>query len=213
MGDEMKKLMNVIKNEFKNNNKILLLIIIITIVGFISGTLFITILDKADKDLVVKSIADLFNKIKLGEIDYGYTFRTSLLSNVLYITTIFLLGISIIGIPIVIVMTFLKSFILGFSLSSIIFKYKLSGTLLSLSYVFPHQIINILIVSFISIYSIKVSLSLLKLITSKKIINFKLIMKKYTVIYIFCLLIGIISSVSETFLTPNFINLFAFLYK
>jgi len=209
----MKKIIHVAKNELKKNNKIALLIGILIIVGFIAGTLFITILDQADKEIVLTSITDLFEKIKAREINYFYTLRTSIIANLFYVTAIYILGISIIGIPIVMVMTFFKAFILGFSISAIIYSYQLAGTVLSFVYTFPHQLLNVAIVGFMSIYSIKVSITLFSLIFSKKSINFKLIMKKYFVIFVTCVVLSIISSLLEAFFTPNFINLFSFLFN
>jgi len=209
----MTKIFKVINAEFKKNKKLYVFVSILLAIGFISGALFITILSNEDKKLVGETISNFFLQIKNNNIDIIYTLRTSLTTNLIYIIFIWLLGISIIGIPITIFMIFIKSFILGFSLSSIILKYKLGGTLLSLGYIFPHQILNLVIISFIGLYALKVSLSLIKLITSKKQVNFKLIIKKYFVVLIICVLLSLISSICETFICPNIIKLLSFLIK
>lgn len=209
----MKKIFKLINEEFKRNKKLYAFILILLTVGFIIGSLFITILSSEDKKLVGETISNFFLQIKNNNIDTIYTLRTSLTTNLIYIIFIWLLGISIIGIPIIIFLIFIKSFILGFSIVSIIFKYKLSGTLLSLSYIFPHQILNLVVISFIGLYALKVSISLIKLILSKKQVNFKLIMKKYFVVLIICVILSIISTILETFICPTFIKLLSFLIK
>lgn len=209
----MKKLFKLINGEFKKNKKLFVFVTILIIVGFITGSFFITILSSDDKKLVGETISSFFNQIKAGKIDTIYTLWTSITTNLIYIIFIWLLGISLIGLPIVIFLVFIKSFILGFSISSIIYKYKLSGTLLSFGYIFPHQILNLLILSFLSIYAIKVSISLFKLITSKKQINFKILMKKYVGVLIICIILSLISSIFETFISPYLIKLFSFLIK
>ncbi len=209
----MKKIFKLINAEFKRNKKLYVFVSILLIVGFITGSLFITILSSEDKKLVGETISNFFLQIKNNNVDIIYTLRTSLTTNLIYIIFVWLLGISVIGIPIIIFLIFIKSFILGFSIVSIIFKYKLSGTLISLAYIFPHQILNLLVISFIGLYALKVSISLIKLILSKKQINFKLIMKKYFAVLIICVILSIISTMLETFLCPNFIKLLAFLIK
>jgi len=209
----MKKIFKLINAEFKKNKKLYVFISILLVIGFLAGTLFITILSSQDKKLIEETISNFFLQIKNNNIDLIYTFRTSLTTNLVYVLLMFFLGISIIGIPIIVFLIFIKSFVLGFSIVSIIFKYKLGGTLLSLGYIFPHQILNLIIISFIGLYALKVSITLIKLIFSKKQVNFKLIIKKYFVVLILCVILSLISSTLETFLCTNIIKLLSFLIK
>ena len=209
----MRKIFKIINGEFKKNKKILVFIAILLTIGLISGSLFITIINSSDKKLVLETISNYFNKVKTTEIDYLYSLGTSITSNLLYVLFIWLLGISVIGLPIILFLLFIKSFILGFSISSIICEYKLGGAVLSLSYVFPHHILNIITLAFVTMYALKVSLSLVKLITSKNQINLKLIIRRYIGVLIITVLLCVISSLIETFVTPHFIKLFSFLIK
>lgn len=209
----MKKLFKIINAEFKKHKKLLVFVTILLTVGLITGSLFVTILSKSDKKLVLETITNYFNQIKLDKIDFLYSLRTSLISNLIYILFIWLLGISILGIPIILFLIFIKSFILGFSVGSIICTYGLKGILLSLSYVFPHHIINLIVISFIGLYALKVSLSLLQLILTKKQINFKVIIRKYFGVLLITIILITFSSLIETFITPYFINIFSFLIK
>ncbi len=207
----MGKIFKLINAEFKKNKKMFTFIAILLALGFISGSLFITILSDSDKKMVLDTITNYFNQVKTNKIDFLYIFRTSSISNLLYIFFIWILGISIIGIPVIIVLIFIKSFILGFSISSIISQYKFKGTLLSLSYIFPHHILNIITICFVSMYALSVSMSLIKLITTKKQINFKIIMRRYIGVFIIAIILSLLSSIIETFITPYFIKLFSFL--
>ena len=195
----MGKIFKLINAEFKKNKKMFTFIAILLALGFISGSLFITILSDSDKKMVLDTITNYFNQVKTNKIDFLYIFRTSSISNLLYIFFIWILGISIIGIPVIIVLIFIKSFILGFSISSIISQYKFKGTLLSLSYIFPHHILNIITICFVSMYALSVSMSLIKLITTKKQINFKVIMRRYIGVFIIAIILSLLSSIIETF--------------
>ena len=103
-----------------------------------------------------------FNQIKANEINYLETLRNSMTANLLYITFVFILGISIIGIPIVIIMLFLKGFMIGFSLVTIIAQYKFIGVLGAITYIFPHIIISTLVILIISYYALNLSFNIFK---------------------------------------------------
>ena len=207
------KLFKLINDEEKKNKKIFIFLTVLLIIGFIAGTLYITILSNADKDLIRDTITNYFMQIKKNKLNSVDLFRQATISNFIYVIGIWLLGISIIGLPIIIGLVFYKSFIMAFSITSIIFKYKFSGILLSFTYSFPYQLLNIIIISFISLYAIKVSLSIIKMMISKKTINFKRLIKKYFVVLLICLFLSIISSLIEGFITPYLIKLLSVFIK
>ena len=69
---------------------------------------------------------------------------------------------TLIGIPINIFILFFKSFTLGFSLSSFIITYSYKGLLLSSIYLIIGQLINIIVLLVLTIYSIMFSSILIK---------------------------------------------------
>ena len=132
-----------------------------------------------------------------------FSFKNAILNNIGFILLIWLLGISVIGIPIIIFLFFSKVFTLGFSISSIIFNYKLKGTLLSLFYVFPHHIINIYIYIVLIAYAISLSLKIIDSIIKRKIIDFKLVMNKYLYVLLISFIVIIITTLLEVFMVPS----------
>ena len=207
------KLFKLINDEEMKNKKIFIFITILLILGFIAGTLYITILSDTDKNILKEAITNYFTQIKSRKLNNFNLFINSLTSNIIYIFIIWLLGISIIGLPIIICIIFYKSFVIGFSITSIIYNYKIGGIPLSITYSFPHQLLNLIIISFLSLYSIKVSISIIKMIVSKKQINFKKLIKKHTVVLLICIFLALISSLLESYLSPILTNLFSSLIK
>lgn len=207
------KILDKLKDKVKINKKISLFLFIILIIGVIFGAIYTVILSKTDKELVMEYLNNFVNKIKTNDLNYVGTLINTLISNISFIIIIWLLGISVIGIPISIIMFFSKAFILGFSITSIIYKYKLAGSLMSLLYIFPHQIINIFVYIILMIYSISLSLKMIYCIFKKKSIDFKLIMNKYTKILLFSIILISITSLIETYICPNLIKLIISLLK
>ena len=193
------------------NKKINFFIVTIMILGILSGSIFLMMLNKVDKNSVILQIDSYFQNVAKGNIDNGLAFRNSLIINYIFIAIIWILGFSMIGIIINIFLTYIKGFLVGFSLSSIFLTYKYKGIIASLLYTFPSQIINIIIIITLSIYSIMFSHNLIRIITSKKGNN-RLMLKKYTIILMLSIIISFISSLLEAYIFPNILKAIIKLY-
>ncbi len=208
----MKKQMDKLKNKTASNKKIIVFLVGLFLIGLIAGSIFITIISKSDQALVKEYIKEFVNKADKNKLNYLEALKNASLSNGLFIVIVWLLGFSIIGIPIVIFMYFSKAFILGFSLSSFILQYKFKGLLLALIYFFPHHVVNILAYTLILIYSLKISFILINSIIKKKTISFKAIMNRYLIVFAVSIGMVIVASLYECFVVPFLIrNLIGFL--
>ncbi len=204
----MKEMYNNYKKELTKKNNILILVSIVFILGLIFGSIYITILEDKEKTTILNEVNNYFL-----DIDYSFEekidiFKNSLISNLTYIISMWILGLSVIGIPIVFIMTFFKSFILGFSVSSIFAKYGFKGILGVITYIFPTSIIMCIFTLFLATYSIIISLKIINGAFTKKTINFKTFMGKYFFILVIGVLISILSSLFDGFLSPYITKLF-----
>ena len=82
---------------------------------------------------------------------------------------------------------------------------------MAILYVFPHQVINIIVVSILTIYSIMFANNLLGIIINKKAKKNSML-KKYVIILIFCVIASFISSILEVYLFPNILKVIISLY-
>ena len=104
-------------------------------------------------------------------------------------------------------MFFTKCFILGFSVGAILTTFKLKGILVSLVYVFPGQVISLLFLLLLMMYSMSFTFKMIYAILKKKSIDFKLIMNKYFKILLIVLGVIILMSLCDTYLMPRLIKL------
>ena len=204
----MNKLFLKLKLPSMKSKQLYLFLLIVFLIGIIFGSIFITILDEPDKVTVLDQISLFFEQIKVNKIDYLGVLKNSLTSNLLYIALVFLLGISIIGIPVVIFMLFLKGFMIGFSIASIVAKYKIIGILGSLTYIFPHIVISVLVIFMLSYYALRLSFNIFRAVIEKKTINFSEIISRYSMIMLIGVVIMVIASLIEAFISPHIIKLF-----
>lgn len=204
----MNKLFSKLKLPSIKGKRLYLFLLLIFIVGVVFGSIFITILNETDKNAVITQIASFFDQIKSNKIDYLGVLKNSVTANLLYIAFIWILGISIIGIPVIVIMLFLKGFMIGFSIAAIIAKYKLIGMLGALTYIFPHVILSVLVIFLMSYYALKLSFSLLKAVLERKSINFNEIISRYSFVMLTSIIIMVVASLIETFISPYIIKIF-----
>ena len=199
---------NKIKSILFPSKKINLFVIIILLLGVTSGAIFSTIIDLNDKNLVIDKIKTLISNIDNQSINSLLAFKNSIITNLSYSLIIWISGLTIIGILINIFLLYIKGFIFGFSLSSFIITYSYKGIILSTLYTLFGQVLNLIVLIILTIYSLMFTVNLLKQITkNKQNINLPKQFKNYTIILLITIIISIISSISETFLFPTLIKI------
>lgn len=189
------------------NKKVNLFVIFIVILGIISGSLFLMVLNENDKSEVINEISTFMANINTNNINNLNSFKNSLIEGMILIILSWILGMSIIGVIFNIFFIYMKSFIIGFSISSFILVYKYKGILSSLIYVIPSQLINILIILILGVYTLLFSKYLFKMIFLKdKTVNLGKFFKKYVLVFGICIILCVISSLCETYLLPSLLK-------
>lgn len=206
----MNKIKAKVKSILKTRKRTFIFFAVLVILGIIFGSLFITILNESDKEMVTTRITEFFTTVKSNnDTDVLSALKNSLFSNVLSVIMIWLLGISIIGIPLIIVFMFIKTFIFGFSVGGIISVYNIKGIVLSIGYLFPHQFINITVLFILSLISFNLSINFLKNLLTKRTMDFKLWTGRYYKLLLLSLILMIVSSLLEVFVSPLILKLVA----
>lgn len=208
----MNKGMKKAKNHIMKQKKTYLFLITLVLITLLSGIFFWFMINSEDKQLVTSELTNFFSCIKKGDsIDYLGSLINSVVTNLVYILLIWLLGISIIGLPLILIIISIKSFIVGFSISSIIASFGFKGILGVLTYVFPHQIIFLMLLILLGFYSCSFCIKLFRYLFLKQMINFKNAMRKYFKILALSSAIAVLLSLFETFVSTYLMKLFTFI--
>lgn len=198
----MKKAMDKL---FTVDKKVVIFLFVISFIGILTGALFMIALSSDDKLLVADTLASFLENIE--PTNYISSLTNNLIINILFIAVIWLLGFSMIGLPVVIVLIFYKAFSVSFTLSSFVANYGLKGSLMGFIYNFPHQFVIFVIYLYVGCYAIKVSLALISSILKRKTIDFKAIMNRYLLVLIVSFLIVVVMTLIETFVTPYLLKI------
>lgn len=207
MGEFIIMKINNIKRIIFPRKKINIFVLCILLLGIVAGAIFVNIIGFNDKNLVLDKIKLFINNVNDGSINTAIFFKNSISTNLLYVIIIWILGLTMIGIFFNIFILFIKGFIFSFSIASFILTYGYKGIILSLIYLLFGQLLNIVVILMVSIYSIMISTNLLKLIFKDDNISIKKQLKNYAIILLIAIIISIISSLVETFILPSFIKL------
>lgn len=198
------KLINLIMNDLKKDKSIYVSLIIALLISFIFGMFFITILSNTDKVTLKEYITNFFTSIKQGKIISLYK---TLINNNLGILITAILAFSVVLFPLVIVIIFYKGFTLAFTITSLIYTFKIKGIILAIVYVFPSLIFNLVFYFIMCYYSFKLSLILFNKVINKDATNINKFLKKYLVIILICIVFVSLFSLYDTYLLPSLIKL------
>ena len=154
---------NLLVQHVQANSSIYLFIITLFLMGIIFGAIVVNSLSFAQKEDLYFYLSKFFSEIEDGRITSAEElFRQSFLHNVKYLGLIWLLGISIIGLPLIFVLLFMKGVVVGFSVGFLVNQMGWSGFLLSFVSVLPQNIIIIPAFIFIGAISASFSLTLIR---------------------------------------------------
>lgn len=209
----MKKIIKYLNETIKKEKNILIFILITFFLGLVLGSLFINFITEDDKKLLVEQLELFLSNVKnLTKDVFGIkVFSGEILNNGFQLFIIFVLGISMIGLPVVIIIMFFKGFMLGTTLATIILKYQFKGIIGSFLYVFPCYIFNIIIYIFISFFAVHASIKFLKALFKKDNLNFKSFFGRYLLSFIISMFFMFIVCLLDAYLTPVLLKLFTYI--
>lgn len=173
-------------------NKLLSILIFITFISFILGILFFFLIDQSYKEIISNNI-ELLLQNKL--IDIKPFVSNKLFSHFF----IWIIGISVIGFIIILILYLYKSFLFSFELISLVFNLNRNNIIKIIAYLFP----NLLFLSIMFIlcyYSARYSILLFSCLFGGKKYNLHLMMKKYVKVFLFTFFGTILCCLLEYFI-------------
>lgn len=188
------------------DKKILLVSSILLGLGILSGIIFFFITTSLDK-MIVKNMMNEFVSIKTN-VTFS-TFINSFKYNIIYIVIITLSSLLVIFSPLVLLINYYKGLTIGFLISSTISTFKLKGILYFVAILFPHHILMSILLIIYSSIMFKLSLKLLKVIYMNEPINLNIFIKKVLILFITSLIVCIIISLLEIYISPLLLGLIA----
>ena len=197
---------DIILNNIYDNLKFYFIVIIIFIIGIILGVIFINNITESQTTEIGNYINNFINALKQEyKIDKGELLKSSLLDNLFLIISMWFIGSTVIGIPIVFGIVLFRGFCIGYTISSIIGVLGVQkGIVFLLSTIFIQNLLFIPVIICMTVSCIKLYKSIMK---DKRRENIKIEIIRHTLISIILLIILVVSSLIEVYISTNLLML------
>jgi stage II sporulation protein M len=190
---------------FREHSSIFLFIVVLFLMGVIFGAIVVNSMSITQKEDLFYYLSQFFGQVSTGKVaDNHDLFLQSFFHNSKFIVLMWVLGISIIGLPVILILLFLKGLVVGFTVGFLVSQMGWHGFLLAFVSILPQNLIIIPVFIMMSSFSVIFSLRMIK----------KQFMKKYAQPilpffkgYIFALITAIVfisaASGIEAYLSPG----------
>lgn len=206
----IQKIEKCIKNHIKENKCTYLSLFLFYIVGVLLGAAAINDLDFQQKNEMTEYFNGFLKLLNSNEVNKISLFKISLLDNLKIIILFWLLGFTVIGIPIYYIIIGMRGFITGFSSGIIMGVLGTKGILISTICFLPKEIIIIPCLIALGVNGIKLSKGILKnwFKKSKNIENgVKQRVGAYSFVTVFISILIFFGTIFEGFISTGALNI------
>lgn len=199
-----RKYKNIIINHIQNNLKEYIISSIIFFIGILLGIVFVNNLNDVQTSEIQTYITNSINTLKENNVKEISVLKESLSSNIFLAVSLWLMGSTIIGLLVVYLIVCFKGFCFGYTLSSIIYVLGTNkGILFFISTMFLKNIIVIPCTIALAVSGMNVYKSVMQ---DRRKENIKLEIIRHTFFSIFILILLVLSSFIEAYISQNILN-------
>ncbi len=199
------KVLKIVKEHVLNNKKEYVIIFLIFVIGIFSGVFFINHLQETPKTEITNYLNQFIEKFKgLESVNNIELLKNAMMKNIGLAIVIWFFGTTVIGIPIVFAIILYRGFCLGYTISLCI---TIMGLGKGISFILVTLLLqNILLIPAIlalAVSGVKLYKSIVKDKTKE---NVKIEIVRHTVFSIIMLLVLVIASMVEIFMSTNLLK-------
>jgi stage II sporulation protein M len=151
------------KQFMKENVSLYVFVSVLFVIGVVFGAVMVNALSLEQKQEMSRHLGSFFQEVNGGmEIDKGLSFQQSFGMHMKWILLIWLFGLSIIGLPLILILDFLKGVLIGFTVGYLIGQLSWKGMLFAFVSVAPQNLIIIPALLICSVSAIAFSIYMIK---------------------------------------------------
>ncbi|HHW02682.1 MAG TPA: stage II sporulation protein M [Thermoanaerobacterales bacterium] len=197
----------IIFDYFKKNMGLYVFVFLIFVGGTICGSIAVNMMSDNQLKATLDFINGFFANIKNIEMDFSTVFYESISNNLKTALILCILGLTIIGLPLIPAMIFFRGFVLGFTVGFFIGNLGIKGILFSILSILPQNIIIIPSIISIGVAGMTLSLTVMKNRFRHYTEDYpQLLMGYFLLNFTFCVML-ILAGLIEGYISPVFIKL------
>jgi stage II sporulation protein M len=201
-------LKKAVQKQVKNNLVLYFLVLVFFAAGIAAGAFTVDALSSAQKEELINYFQSFFTVLDQEPVQSAAIFKQSLINNSQFVILIWLLGITVIGIPLILLIVGIKGFIVGFSVSFLVEGMGLKGLLFAVAAILPQNLFIVPGIIAAAVLGISFSISMLRRKKSKTKKSFTSELAMYSMSILLTLIILLLGSLVEGYITPVFMKFF-----
>ena len=203
----MKKKMyqSVVATHFREHSSIYLFVVVLFLMGVIFGAIVVNSLTFSQKEDLAYYLSQFFGEVSNGKVAASKdVFAQSLFDNSKFIGMMGILGISIIGLPVILIVLFMKGLVIGFTVGFLVNQMGWNGFLLSFVSVLPQNFIIIPVFIITATVAVSISLKMIRRQFMKKISEPILpLLGRYALVFVVAGLFLVLAALFEAYISPS----------
>ncbi len=149
-------------NHIRRNLLLYIIVLFSFLVGIATGAFTVSSLSDLEKEELISFLDNFFSILGNQEINASMVFKQSLINNIQTLALIWILGITIIGIPVILFIIGVRGFVIGFTVGFLINEFGIKGLFFVLTGILPQNLIMIPILIAIGVIGINYSILIIK---------------------------------------------------
>jgi stage II sporulation protein M len=175
--------------------------------GIVLGIYTVKYMSITEKGDLITYFTTFTQNMNLGDFKYKTIFSDVIKNNLSLVLGIWFLGLTMIGIPIILIIDVIKGFTIGFSISFVINGLGTKGIAVALLGVLPQNLIYIPALLISSVIAMEFSLNIIRDRINKQRINSIWIrITSYSVVFMLILVFMCTGFLFETYITPSLVK-------
>ncbi|EOS58139.1 stage II sporulation protein M [Paenibacillus barengoltzii] len=156
-------MLHPIRHALKDQTPLYVFVSVLFLMGVVFGALMVNALTLEQQQDISRFLGDFFLSINEGGSEFQpMTFWQVAGLHLKWLGLIWLLGLSVIGLPGILVLDFLKGVLIGFTVGYLVGQYTWKGLLFALVSVAPHNLIVIPALLIASVAAVSFSLNIIR---------------------------------------------------
>ncbi|MBC2580342.1 stage II sporulation protein M [Clostridium sp. DJ247] len=198
------KMLNIINKHVQNNFWLYVVSLLCVCTGIVLGIYSVRYMGSFEKSDLLSYFKNFSSTVNSEGVNYKLILLETIKVNIPILLIVWFLGLTMVGIPVILIIDVIKGFTMGFATSFIINALGIKGMWFSMLGVLPQNIIYIPCIIFASVLAMEFSLTILRDRTNRQwTSNIWVRITSYSLSFVLVTVIMFIGFFVEAYVTPN----------